>query len=454
MTALVLLAAGFPGCASYRAKPLDPFVELAADSQRDHDLVHVQVPSPQGPHTVVLDDGLDEVETVAVALTLNPGLQEQRLAIGEADAALITAGLWPNPTVGVGVRDGRAGILYDADILFALLRPGERSAKRAAAQAHQQATTAGIVAAEWDMVADIRRARVAVLTAALIASTAVEETDLRARAFSLVQRQHDLGEARDLDIATASWELGEAKHEQRQAESELDLARRNLDRLMGLPADYDLRLTGFGEPLPMSYSELPSVADLDAAVSEHRWDLKQLRAEYDQSEHELRLVVAKQYPQVSLGPSLSRDKDATSFGLGASIELPIFDRNQGGIRAADTKREQARAAYRVALHDLISRAHAMRAQVARGAIDVEAYRTDILPNAERANAMLDRALASHDVSVLDYLAQRRRWVQTRLGYLHAAAAYQRACIDLDAVLGRSPFDLGTNVTSAPEGLLP
>lgn len=448
---LILLAAGFPGCASYRAKPLDPSVELAAEAGRAQELVRVQVPSAHGALPVVLDDGLDEVETVAVGLALNPALQQQRLAIGVADAALITAGLWPNPTVGVGVRDGRTGILVDADLLFALLRPGERSAKRGAAQAQQQATTAGIVAAEWEAVADIRRFRLAVCAAALVASTAGEETDLRTHALGLVRRQRELGEARDLDVATASWELGEAKHEQRQSEAELSLAKRDLNRLLGLPPEYEAHLTGLGEALAVQPMELPPIETLDAQVSASRWDLKHLQAEYEQSEQELRLAIAKQYPQLSIGPALSHDKDATSIGIGASIELPVFDRNQGGIHAADTKREQARAAYRVALHDLLSQAHAARDRAARAAAEVEAYRTDILPNAERVNAMMEQALTSRDVSVLDYLAQRRRWIQTRIGYLRAAAAFQRAWIDLDAALGRSPLESALNDTTAPEG---
>ena len=80
---------------------------------------------------------MDEGELVAVALTLNPGLRATRAELGEAQALLIQAGLWPNPEVGVAVRPelGGGSTGFELDFLFALLRPGERKTKKSIAKA-------------------------------------------------------------------------------------------------------------------------------------------------------------------------------------------------------------------------------------------------------------------------------------------------------------------------------
>ena len=164
-----MAATVLPACVAYHSAPIVREEELAA--LRTADLAHVVVhrakpgendataePRPFDP-----SDGLDEAETVAVALTMNPALRARRLAVGEARALLITAGAWPNPELSASWRagiGGTSGYGVDADALIELLRSGERAARRSAAAAEVDAVTAEVVAQELETAGEVRAKRV------------------------------------------------------------------------------------------------------------------------------------------------------------------------------------------------------------------------------------------------------------------------------------------------------
>lgn len=76
-----------------------------------------------------------------------------------------------------------------------------------------------------------------------------------------------------------------------------------------------------------------------------RSDVLAALARFDASEAALRLELAKQYPDVHLGNGFQFDQGQRKWILGLSLELPILNRNQGGIAQADASRREAAAAF-------------------------------------------------------------------------------------------------------------
>lgn len=432
------------GCATYRPQPLVPTAELAALARRDLAVV-VDHPGPVGP--VDLSDGLDERELVAVALQLNPELAERRAGLGLSEAALIDAGLWPNPEVGVTALGGAPGFSLDLDLLQPLLRPGERAAKREMAEADQRAAVADLAAAEWSLVAEVRTARVELLAGMALQGAAEASERIATRAAQAATAQRGLGEATELDVAQATWEAAEATTAVRSAQAEVERSRQRINRLLGLPPQARLTLTGAGQPLTWNPPPLVPEADLGAAVLDGRWELTTAKERYLRSDAALRVALAKQYPSLRVGPALSHDSSGTGLGIGASVELPIFDRNQGGIRAAEAERDQALAAYRAVLHRLTADAAAAQADLERASTQVAILDHDLQPAAARAMALADQALAAKDWELSTWLAVRRRWIESQRARLDAVVAAARAGIALDAALGRSPYSLTQPTTN-------
>lgn len=457
--ASAVLATGLAACASYRSVPLDPTVELAA--LRDVDLARIVVerataddraPSAFDPH-----DGLDEAELVAVALTCNRALRAQRFAIGEARALLVTAGRWPNPTLDAFVRpgvDGASGTAFGIDLLFGLLRPDERPAQRAVAEARVEEVRTEIALAELELAAAVRRARLATLVERRRVALLQEEAALRAEAVRLVRQQRELGETTSIAVALVELDEVSIQRALRDGRAASERARRALNALVGLPPDAELVLTDANAPLSVRvYADLDD-HELDRRILAGRFDLHARAAAYRTREAELRLAVARQFPNLSIGPSFEKEVDGTdSFGLGGSLALPLFDRNQGEIAEREAARDRARAEYVARLHELRARAFEARATLRRAQSEVELQERESLPAVERVESLFEGALRAREISVFEWISVRTRAVQARTDLLDAAAAYAVAAVDLEAATGM-PLDASDDGEALERGGTP
>lgn len=432
------------GCMAYRAEPLVVERELATLRARDLPGVVVEragVGQSLGSPVATFDpsDGLSEAEVVAVALALNPNLRAKRSEIGEAQSLLITAGLWPNPEVGVGLRwgiDGGPGYNMTADALFQLLRPGEREAQRQAAEARVDEVWQEIVTAEFNTAAEVREQWLDVLVAEQVAELLQEELALRQRVSDLMAQRKKLGEGTDLDVAASALELAETHRDLRQARMTLEVLRQELNRRMGLPPGFPLHLSDSGMPLALTIFESVSDEELDRRVLAGRPELRAKQAAYERAEQDLRLAILDQYPRLGIGPSYEHDLDgANSLGAAVSLELPIFNRNQGAIAAARSVRERTRGEYVALLHRLRATAFAARTIAEHAKLEVQTQEEEVLPLIQRTQELVEGALKRRDVSILEWITARQRSVRARRDYLEALARYRKSVIQLESATG-------------------
>ena len=81
---------------------------------------------------------------------------------------------------------------------------------------------------------------------------------------------------------------------------------------------------------------------LDSALTQ-RPEVLDALARYEAAEAALRLEVARQYPDLSIGPGYQDNQGQHQFSLGISLPLPILDQNQGPIAKARAARQVAAA---------------------------------------------------------------------------------------------------------------
>lgn len=442
--AAAALALGTTGCATFRSLPLEPHAELSALRQRTCERFIVERANPGGETSsppLMFDpaDGLSEAEVVAVALTLNVDLRAKRLEIGEARALLITAGLWPNPEVGVGWRPGiggSAGYTVDADLLVALLKPWERAARKDIAAARINEVKAEIAAEELALTTQVRAQWLAVRFAEQSLAQLTEAAALRQQALDLTRQRRQLGEGTELDVVTAELGLAEVRRDERRAQTELEATRRELNRLLGLPPEYALRLSDAGQPIAFTVFDDVSDEALEARVLQGRVDLRAKEAAYQRVEHELRLAVYRQYPSLKLGPSFGREPEGDNFlGVGASVELPLLNRNQGEIAEKESLRERTRAEYVALLHRRMAVAHDARGRLRRARLELEAQERDVLPLLARSQALFEGAFRARELNVLDWVTAQERTLRARQAYLESLVRYRDALIAFESATG-------------------
>ncbi len=432
------------GCVTYTPQPLVPDAELAALRSTTLDDVTVEHVLPGARAAIEtpafdLTDGLSEDELVSIALTLNPDLRARRLEIGAAEALLLGAGILPNPKAGVTWRTGISGAdghALDANLLMDILQPWLRATRQEVATANVETVCAEIVAEEWRLVRATRIALLDVTSALQIAAMLDEAVGIRSHMLDLAEKSRAAGEGTDLDVSSAELELAEMQRDQRFAQADVAVAKLRLNAVLGLPPDYELRLTGIGAPASITVFGELSNSDLEQRLLAGRYELRALEAAYRRAEFELDLAIKGKYPSLQLGLGLERESEGDSFlGPAMGLELPIFDRNQGEIAAKLANRDRARADYVATLHRLRAGAYDARARLRTARREIEAQERDVLPKVRRNQDLIEGAFRVGDVGVLDWVTAQQRALRAQRTYLETLLRYQRNVIEIEAATG-------------------
>jgi len=104
-----------------------------------------------------------------------------------------------------------------------------------------------------------------------------------------------------------------------------------------------------GVELLFDFSERP-VDGLTSREARHialrgRSDILGALSDYAATEAELRLQIAKQFPDVHLNPGYQFDQGDNKWTLGITFELPVLNQNQGPIAESKARREEAAARF-------------------------------------------------------------------------------------------------------------
>jgi outer membrane protein TolC len=142
-----------------------------------------------------------------------------------------------------------------------------------------------------------------------------------------------------------------------------------LKRALGVGPEVEVRVKA--DLMPDARFVAPTESELMTGLENHRLDLVALRQGYQSQEQTLVAACLDQFPRINLG--FSRDRDNTnvrSIGLAVSIDIPLFDRNQGVIATEKANRQKLRDEY-------ISRVFDARADIAQALADIAALNSQI-----------------------------------------------------------------------------
>lgn len=233
------------------------------------------------------------------------------------------------------------------------------------------------------------------------------------------------------------------------ARGELETARRRVTDALGRRAAADAALAGaLGVPisavrdLRVAPATPPASLDVPAAARTAaltRRDVLRAVVDYDLAESALRLEIAKQYPEVRIGPGYTYDHGVAKLPFNLALTLPPQDLNRAAIAQAEAKRTEAGRsleAVQAAVLSAVDSADAALTAARTAAIQVQAR--DI-PNADALAAATARSLKAGAADRVDDLGARALALETRLTLLDARKAQALAGIDLEDAL-RAPFD--------------
>jgi outer membrane protein TolC len=179
----------------------------------------------------------------------------------------------------------------------------------------------------------------------------------------------------------------------------------------------------------------------------NRPDILGLLAEYAASQAALQLEIARQYPDIHLGPGYEMDQWANKWTLGLSAVLPLFSRNRGPIAEADARRTLAAARFTaLQLHAIadIDRSFAGYRAALDKAATTEAMLGKLRQQERSARALFDAG----EISRLDLGVVQLQLAASDLARLEAIVGAQGALGLLEDAIQR-PADIADWVTTTP-----
>ena len=154
--------------------------------------------------------------------------------------------------------------------------------------------------------------------------------------------QQEKGNISLMEISRLESMLFSLRKEKNERENDLLTTRGELNLLLNLPEDTQVQLSLDEEVLQQLALSQLSFADLKAIINE-RPDQKIARSTVNASRANLKLQKSMAFPEFSVKGNYDRVGNFINdyFAIGVSLSVPIFNRNQGNIKAARFSIQQA-----------------------------------------------------------------------------------------------------------------
>ncbi len=190
------------------------------------------------------------------------------------------------------------------------------------------------------------------------------------------QARFDSGLVVESDLLTAKVHLATRRQELIRARNSLDLAKAQLNTVMGVPLDSSFELS---EALAERDLHMPALAELEAQALTNRPDLKRIAAEEAAQHQNVSIAKASFSPQINAFAGWELDNPTFVSGGGGNNWLGGIEVNftlfQGGAKRAELSRQRALADKSAAMKQ--AAADAVRLEVRRAYYDTDASRQQV-----------------------------------------------------------------------------
>ncbi len=378
-------------------------------------------------------------QALALALMKNPELTAISWELRARDAAKLQAGLLPNPVFSFEIENFiGTGALSGTDAAEATLSLEQRFETAGKRGKRKKVAALDRVLAGWDyeslrldLFTEVSQIFVEVLGDQEKVKLAEDLLKLASQVAEAVERRVDAGKVSPVEAVKAKVALSSAKIDLNRSERELIASRLTLAAMWGSTDPKFKSVEGQLSPP----ATLPSFEIVSERLSQNpelaRWD-----AELAQRAAVVDLEKANAVPDISLGGGFRQfnETDDSTLVAGISMDLPLFDRNQGNIQEARATHSRAMAKREaVVLRIRTALAQAYRFLSTTHA-EAEGLKNELLPGAEKAFSAVSEGYRLGKFDLLDVLDAQRTLSQARAQHLQTQIDYQKALADVERLI--------------------
>jgi outer membrane protein, heavy metal efflux system len=429
--------------AKFRARKSQPLIALGVLALFTSVPAFAQTMPQTAPQAPIMRVTVDQA--IDLALQHNHSLQAARTTILQNKAQEITANLRPNPVL---VGDTQFlpifqpnnfnntylenAAQFDVGVGYLFERGKKRQHRLQAAKDQTAVTTAQVADNERTLTFNVASQFISVVLAQA-------DLDLAEKDLASFRQTVDISQASFSAGAMSEGDLLKIKLQLLQFQMDVSAARlarvealASLRQLLGyesVPENYEV--TGDLEYIPVKLGE----DDLKAMALRQRPDVRAAQLGITAAESQLALARANGKHDVNAQINYTHVADLNTASLFGSIQMPIFDRNQGEIArtqyAITQSQELSSEQAALALTDVANAYESLRTSDEV----VQLYQSGYLKQAEDSRDISQYAYQRGAASLLDYLDAERSYRTTELAYRQSLAGYMLALEQLRQSVG-------------------
>ncbi len=392
------------------------------------------------PEGVMLDDGLSEDEAVAVALWNNAQLHTDLAALGLARADLLDAGLLRNPILQIVLPLGPYR-QFESLLNFPFEVFWQRRKRVAAASAELERVAVSLEQNALNLMRDVRLTYIDLWLVGQRARLAEEAVRVRGQIVRLTNVRLRVGDIGDIEATAARLDESLAVEQVVRLRREVAIAQNRLRQWLGMNAEMQFTLSDTKvDPVviqaalksdksfsPDELLKLAIASRPDLRAAELAMEGAAKRAKWEQS-------------RIATLAGLLNFKQGEGVGFsprpGLLAELPIFNRNQGGIARADAEVERAAWQYLAVQQRIAGEVQEAFNQYQQARESLTIWQTQVMSQAAENARLSERAFNQGDQSYLFVLDAVRRVVDVRVREVELRADLQRAAAQLARSIGQ------------------
>jgi cobalt-zinc-cadmium efflux system outer membrane protein len=458
-----------------------PMTQVPANGSITHDTMNLQEPENPSHKTgsnVLAPDLLKDVaarppmalqEFLDLADKTNPTLAQANAFVRRSAAQAQQAGLYPNPSVayqgeqirGGSFGGGEQGAYFQQSVVLG----GKLGLRRNIYNQQKQSDQIGVEEQTYRVHSDVTQAFYSALTSQAMVVVRRRLVGLALDAVETVYQLANVGQADSPDILQAEVEAEQAKVEFVTAQREFiqnfrilaalsgkqDLAVSSLAGSLDSPPDLDAE-----QQVATIVSSSPTVRrrQQEVAIGEAR-----LRDARREPIPDIQLKAGEQYNFEHVSETHPNPAGPQSFAS-AGINIPLWNRNQGNVIAAQAEIDRAKQdVVRVQL-SLKQMAEPLAQSYQSARFTADRYRTELIPRAQRAYQLYLIKYRNMAMAYPQVLVSQRTLFQLQIGYLAAlhdewtnAVALQNYTLSggLDAPMSTGSTSTSINLPNSSAG---
>jgi cobalt-zinc-cadmium efflux system outer membrane protein len=372
-------------------------------------------------------------QAIQLAIQHNHALKAARTQIQQSQAQEVTAAIRPNPLISANslfipftaATAENINTISEFDLGFGYtFERGQKRKRRIEAARDQTTVTESQVAdAERMLAFNVSQQFINALLAKANVDLATQDLDSFQQTVNIGEAQYKAGQISEGDFLKIKLQLLQFQNDKSAAQLAQVQALAALRQLLGyesVPANYELEGQLTYQPLNTS------LMDLEAKALVSRPDLRAAEQGVTAAKSQNRLAIANGKRDFNGTFQYSHLSGLNTGDLLFSMELPIFDRNQGEIARTRYAITQSDETAQEAKETVLTDVRSAYESLATNQQIVQLYLNGYLKQAQDSRDISAYAYQRGAASLLDFLDAERSYRASQLGYRQALAAYMVA----------------------------